>query len=190
MNSLSGKAGLAALALLLNGGWCIANPIENPSFELESSSSYNHAMFWHMNNPDDHGDAYGSASRENWRAHGGQFVGAIRGAWAGLGDYGGFWREAEGRGGRTFVASAWFYADLTWSARTQQLKLEFWNWDRTQMLGSAINNLADLREEWTRHEVSAVSPEGTEWVRIVIHADGTGEAGSLQVDDVELSTAP
>lgn len=191
MHTISGKRwlrGVAAGALLATTGW--ANLIYNGSFELESAFSYGSALNWKMNDPDDHGDAYGSAARENWRAHEGQFLGSIRGTWAGTGDMGGWWQEAEGHAGTTYRASAWFYADAEWMAATKELKIEFWNWDRTQLLGSAVRSLDDLRAEWSRHEVSAVAPEGTEWVRVVIHAAGIGAVGALQVDDVELVTSP
>ena len=191
MNTASGKRWIYGCAALFFGASAASgNLLYNTSFELESAFSYGSALNWKLNDPDDHGDAYGSASRENWRAHDGQFLAAIRGTWAGLGDYGGWWQEAEGKGNISYRASAWFYADAGWKAQTQDLKLEFWNWDRTQLLGSAVNGLYDLREEWTRHEVNAVSPEGTEWVRVVIHASGAGEAGALQVDDVELVATP
>lgn len=179
-----------ALPAILAGQTFAGNLLENPGFEQESSFSYGYAMFWKLNSPDDHGDCYGSASRENWRAHEGQFIATIRGAWAGQGNWGGWWREAEGHGGTTYRASAWLYADAAWTAENQDLKLEFWNWDRTQILGSAVNNLSEIKEEWTHKEVSAVAPEGTEWVRVVIHVSGAGEIGSLQIDDVDLETAP
>lgn len=191
MRTSSGKRWIIGLGIILvTAGAASANLLYNTGFELESAFSYGFALNWKLNDPDDHGDAYGSASRENWRAHEGQFLGAIRGTWAGQGNYGGWWQEAEGHGGTTYRASAWFYADAGWHAQTQDLKLEFWNWDRTQLLGSAVNSLYELREEWTRHEVSAVAPDGTQWVRVVIHASDTGEAGALQIDDVELVTSP
>ena len=192
MHTGSGKRWITggAAFLLAAGLAAAANLLENPGFEQESSFSYGFAMFWKLNSPDDHGDCYGSAARENWRAHEGQFIATIRGRWAGQGDWGGWWREAEGHGGTTYRAAAWFYTDAAWTAQNQDLKLEFWNWDRTQILGSAVNNLTDLRPEWTHREVSAVAPEGTEWVRVVIHASGAGEVGSLQIDDVELSAGP
>ena len=191
MHTTSGKRwlrGAAIGALVATTGW--ANLLYNGGFELESAFSYGSALNWKMNDPDDHGDAYGSAARENWRAHGGQFLGSIRGTWAGVGDMGGWWQEAEGHAGTTYQASAWFYADAEWTAATKELKIEFWNWDRAQLLGSAVRSLDELRAEWTRHEVSAAAPEGTEWVRVVIHASGASEAGSLQIDDVELVTSP
>ena len=191
MSTASGKRWIIyAGTFLLTLSAAPANLLFNTSFELESAFSYGFAMNWKLNDPDDHGDVYGSAARESWRARDGQFIGTIRGAWAGQGNFGGWWQEAEGHGGTTYRASAWFYADASWKAETQEIKIEFRNWDRTQLLGSAVNSLYELREEWTRHEVSAVAPEGTEWVRVVIHASGASEAGALQIDEVELVTSP
>ena len=192
MHTYSGKRWIHGIALFLLTAAAAGavNLIENPGFEQESSFSYGYAMFWKLNSPDDHGDCYGSAARENWRAHEGQFIATIRGSWAGQGNWGGWWKEVEGHGGTTYKAAGWFYADAAWAAETQEMKLEFWNWDRTKFLGSAVNSLSELREEWTRHEVSAVAPEATESVRLVIHAAGASEIGSLQIDDVELATSP
>lgn len=178
-----------ALALVAAAG-ARANLLYNTSFEVESAFSYGYALNWKMNDPDDHGDAWGSASRENWRSHDGQFLMAIRGSWAGAGNYGGVWQEAEGHAGTTYKLGAWVYADGAWTAQTQEMKIEFWNWDRSQMLGAATNVLQDAGEMWTRKEVTAVAPEGTEWVRIVFNVAGAGEAGALQIDDVELVPTP
>ena len=178
----------AALALL--GTAHADNLLYNASFEAESAFSYGFAQNWKMNDPDDHGGAWGSAARENWRAKDGEFLMALRGTWAGAGDYGGVWQEAEGRGNQTYRLTAWFWADSAWTAQTQEMKIEFWNWDRTQMLGSAVHHIEEVGEEWKQKELVAVSPDGTEWVRVVFNVSGAGEAGSLQVDDVRLELVP
>ncbi len=165
-------------------------PLENSSFEQEAPDSYNAAMSWRLNTPDDHGDAYGSAAREGWRARTGQFAATIRGTWANAGDYGGWWQEREGRGSHSYRAAAWFYTDAGWTAASQELKLEFWNWDRSQLINAAIVPLTELGENWSQREIAAVAPEGTEWVRIVIHVSGAGPVGALQIDDVELVEQP
>lgn len=181
--------GAVSVALLASAG-VQANLLYNTSFEIESAFSYGFALNWKMNDPDDHGDAWGSASRENWRAHDGQFLMAIRGGWAGVGNHGGVWQETEGHAGTTYKFGAWVYADGSWTAQTQEMKIEFWNWDRSQMLGAATNAIQDAGELWARKEVIAVAPEGTEWVRVVLNVSGAGDAGSLQVDDVELVPTP
>lgn len=166
------------------------NLLANPSFEAESTFSYGFAQNWKMNDPDDHGDAWGSASRENWRARDGQFIMAIRGTWAEAGSFGGVWQEVEGRANQSYRLRAWLYADVGWTAEIQEMKLEFWNWDRTQMLGSAVLDLEHIGEEWTLRELTAVSPEGTEWVRAVFNVSGAGPTGALQIDDVVLEALP
>lgn len=178
----------AALALAAPG-WA-DNLLYNAGFEAESSFSSGSAQNWKMNDPDDHGDAWGSSSRENWRAKDGAFMMAIRGTWAGAGDYGGVWQEAEGRGNQTYRLSAWFWADPSWKPQSQEMKIEFWNWDRTALLGSAVQNIEDIGEEWKQRELVAVSPDGTEWVRVVFNVSGTGEAGALQIDDAVLELVP
>ncbi|HMP77194.1 MAG TPA: hypothetical protein PKE12_12935 [Kiritimatiellia bacterium] len=166
------------------------NLVYNGSFEAESAFSYGFAQNWKMNDPDDHGDAWGSAARENWRAKEGEFLMALRGTWAETGDFGGVWQEAEGRANQAYRLTAWFWTDEAWTATTQEMKLEFWNWDRTELLGSATLPLEDLAAEWRQRELNATSPDGTEWVRVVFNVSGAGQTGALQLDDVVLELAP
>lgn len=184
------RLAILSATLLVGVAAARANSLSNPSFEIESAFSYGAAINWKMNDPDDHGDAWGSAARENWRARDGQFVATVRGTWAGAGDYGGWWQEVEGHAGHTYRFAAWLWADAAWTAQTQELKLEFWNWDRTQLLGSAVNAFWGIGEEWIEKQVVAVAPEGTEWVRVVINVTGAGETGSLNIDTVELTDQP
>ncbi|MBW7908348.1 MAG: hypothetical protein H3C50_05425 [Kiritimatiellae bacterium] len=179
-----------ALGLTLAGSALADNLLYNGSFESESSFSYGAAQNWKMNDPDDHGDAWGSAARENWRAKDGTFIMAIRGLWADTGDFGGVWQEAEGRGNQTYRLTAWFWADSTWAPQQQEMKIEFWNWDRTELLGSAVQNIENVGEDWTQRELVAVSPDGTEWVRVVFNVSGASHEGSLQIDDANLSLVP
>ncbi|MCS6770597.1 MAG: hypothetical protein NZ740_01055 [Kiritimatiellae bacterium] len=181
---------LCAVGASLFAAAASQNLLSNSSFEAESAFSYGFAQNWKMNDPDDHGDAWGSASRENWRAKDGQYIIAIRGTWANAGSNGGVWQEAQGRGNQSYRLKAWFYADVGWAAETQEMKLEFWNWDRTQMLGSAALKLENIGESWTERELIAVSPEGTEWVRAVFNVSGAGPTGALQIDDVSLEALP
>jgi len=190
MRHMTRKLFVTGLLLGLTAGAARANLLYNTSFEIESAFSYGFALNWKMNDPDDHGDAWGSAARENWRAHDGQFLMALRGTWAGAGDNGGCWQEAEGHGGTSYRLTAWLWADGGFTATTQEIKIEFWNWDRSKMLGSAVTAFQDVGEMWVQKDVSAVAPEGTEWVRCVIHMSGAGAAGALQVDDVELTATP
>ncbi len=166
------------------------NLIYNGSFEAESAFSYGFAQNWKMNDPDDHGDMWGNAARENWRAKDGAYIMALRGTWAGTDDFGGIWQEAEGRGQQAYQLTAWLWQDAGWTAAVQEMKLEFWNWDRTELLGSAVLKLENLGEEWSRRELNAVSPEGTEWVRVVFSVSGAGPTGALQIDDVALEAVP
>ncbi|MCB1070572.1 MAG: hypothetical protein H7A43_05675 [Verrucomicrobia bacterium] len=165
-----------------------ANLLKNGSFE-EMGSSDEIASQWKMNEPDEHGDAWGSAVRKDWRAHEGSWQGVIQGTWSGMDDYGGFWQEVPGTAGTTYILTAWFYADGSWTANQQELKIEFFNEDRTTQLGSEVVSLSDVSEVWTQKTVEALAPEGTAYVRVVINVSGAGSDGALQVDEVELDTA-
>ncbi|HMP89592.1 MAG TPA: hypothetical protein PJ991_05300 [Kiritimatiellia bacterium] len=165
-----------------------ANLLQNPSFEVAGTQPET-AYHWKMNDPGDHGDAWGNAIRVDWRARDGRHIGAIRGAWAGLGEYGGFWQEAEISGGTEYKATAWFWADNHWSADTQEFKLEFWNADRSEKISEQSVTLHDVGETWVQKEVSAIAPDGAAWGRVVINVSGAGEHGALQVDLVALEAA-
>jgi hypothetical protein len=169
-------------------GGAQANLLKNPSFE-EAGIAAESAQNWKMNDPDDHGDAWGNAIRVDWRAQEGRHIGVIRGTWAELGDYGGFWQEAEIVAGTSYKASAWLWADAGWKAETQEIKMEFWNADRTEMLGSEIVALHDIGETWVQKEVSAMAPEGATWCRVVLNVAGAGDSGALQVDSISLDAA-
>lgn len=166
----------------------LANLLKNPGLE-ESGTETGSALNWNMNDPDDHGDAWGNAIRADWRAHEGKFIGVVRGTWAGMGDHGGFWQEAEAKPGVTYKASAWFWADGGWKAEAQELKLEFWNSDRTEIVGSETIALHDVGEIWVQKELEAIAPENTGWVRVVVHVSGAGDAGALQADEFSLEAA-
>jgi len=166
-----------------------ANLLKNPGLE-EAGTETGSALHWNMNDPDDHGDAWGNAIRADWRAHDGQFIGVVRGTWAGMGDHGGFWQEVEAKPGVTYKARAWFWADGGWKAELQELKLEFWNSDRTEIAGSQTVALHDVGEIWVQKELEAVAPESAAWVRVVVNVTGAGDVGALQADEFSLDVTP
>jgi len=167
----------------------MANLLKNSSME-EAGTETDSALHWSMNDPDDHGDAWGNAIRADWRAHEGRFIGVVRGTWAGLGDHGGFWQEVEVTPGSTYKARAWFWADGGWKAETQEFKLEFWNGDRTEIVDSQTIALHDVGEIWVQKEIEATAPENAGWVRVVVNTTGAGEIGALQVDELSLEVMP
>ncbi len=179
------------LILALSGVSAIAseNLLKNPGFE-ESASHDHDAQHWKMHEPEDHGDSWGTAIRADWRSREGRYIGVIRGAWAGVGEYGGFWQEVAGTAGTTYRASAWLWADGAWRSETQEMKLEFWNAERTEIVGSETISLNDIGEIWVQKEIEAVAPEDTAWVRVVINASGAGNDGALQIDEVALVALP
>mgnify|MGYP001227007310 CR=1 FL=1 len=177
---------LAFLAAIPAGA---ENLLRNPSFE-EDGIEYDTAKHWKNNDPDDHGDSWGNATRVIWRAHDGHYAGAIRGTWAERGDYGGFWQEHDAAAGQIYRATAWFWADGNWTAEFQDFKLEFWNEDRTVQIAAHSVALHDIGELWVQRELEATAPEGTRWVRIAVNVGSVGENGALQVDDLSLEQLP
>jgi hypothetical protein len=188
---------LACLALCSGMAFTAAaadpgNLLLNPSFEYETAGDFHAGMFWVQNQPDRLGDTYGSARRENWRAQDGFYAMAIRGTWAGAGDSGGVWREVPAIPGTTYRFTAWTWADAVWSASTRELKIEFWNADRSRPLASTGLSLDDTGESWQETSLENVAPDGSAWVRAVIHVAGAGPEGALLVDSLTLrsGTAP
>ena len=162
------------------------NLLLNPSFEYETAADYHSCVFWSMNHPALHGDTYGAAQRENWRAHDGFYAMAIRGTWAGAGENGGCWQEVPATPGISFRFSAWIWADAAWTAQTRELKIEFWNADHSQRLARHALPLENLGEFWQEVSIEATAPEGTAWVRAVVHVSSAGAEGALLVDSLVL----
>jgi hypothetical protein len=175
------------LGLALTGGANAANMLRNPSFEDEAPSSSHRAAHWFMNEPDINGDAFGSASREDWRSYDGLYIMALRGTWANAGNYGGCWQQAAGEAGTTYKAAAWCWADSEWEAAKQELKLEFWTADFTELLLTQATPLPQIGTEWKKVEVEATAPDRTAYVRLVVNVEGAGYYGALQVDHLYLS---
>ena len=109
----------AAFALILFGYMPLpstANLLLNPGFETAGTTVSN-AFAWESGNPDSHGGIWGNASRENWRSHSGEWQATIKTTWGGtLENFGGWWQEVPASAGEAFQATAWFWADSTWSA--------------------------------------------------------------------------
>lgn len=175
--------GPALLALPVFG----SNLLQNPSFELQAGAGFNQAAYWTLHHPSSHGDQYGSASREDWRSFDGMYIMTVRGLWAEAGNYGGCWQEATAEPGIEYRASGWFWADPEWSAQRQEMKLEFWGADHTQLLDTASLSLADVTAEWQRMEIRAVAPDEAVYIRLVIHAEGIEYSGALQFDHLVLA---
>ena len=162
------------------------NLLLNPSFEYETTADFHACVFWSMNHPDVHGDSYGSAQRENWRARDGFYAMAIRGAWAGAGQDGGVWQEVPSAPGAVYRLSAWIWADAAWTAQTRELKIEFWNADRSRRLERRALPLNDVGETWREFTLEAAAPADAAWVRAVVHVAGAGPDGALLVDSLDL----
>ncbi len=133
-----------------------------------------------MNRPGEHGDTYGPARRENWRAHDGYYVLAIRGTRAGAGDSG-LWQEGPTAPGTPYRFSARAWADAAWSAHTRELKIEFWNADHSRRIARHALPLDHPDETW-HFPWKPLPPENAAWVRAVIHVSGAGPEGALLVD--------
>lgn len=177
------------MALLIADAQADANLIRNPSFE-EQGSAHGHALYWEMNQPDAHGDTWGSASREDWRSRDGMYILTLRGAWAAAGETGGCWQEAAAEPEQTYHVSAWYWADEDWSPKKQEMKIEFWNADHRRLLDSKSISLGEIGSEWTQRRIVATAPQETAWVRVVILAEQVGDTGALQIDSLFMSTSP
>ena len=164
------------------------NLLLNPSFEYETAADFHACVFWTMNGPDVHGDAYGSAQRENWRACDGFYAMAIRGTWAGAGDAGGVWQEVPAAPGSVYRFSAWAWADAAWTAQIRDLKIEFWNADRSRRLERHAVPLNGVGETWREFTLAATDPADAAWVRAVVHVAGAGPDGALLLDSLALQT--
>lgn len=163
------------------------NLLNNPGWETAGDST-NNAQFWVNGIPDNHAETWGAARRVNWRSHEGAWQGALRGLWADEGSLAGAWQEVPATGGATYRFSAWFWADSTWSAGSQEMKLEFLAGTTRgeTYLRTVTNKLSGLGETWTLRTLEATAPANATWVRVVILSDAVGANGALQFDDLRL----
>ncbi|MGD9781919.1 MAG: TIM-barrel domain-containing protein [Kiritimatiellia bacterium] len=165
------------------------NLLNNPGFEEAAGTNGNGAAYWETGVPDAHGERWGSAARVAWRPTEGAWHGALCGTWSNVYDYGGFWQEGPAIPGRDYAFGAWFWADATWWATDQGIKVEFFDGAAggSNVLLAATNAFYDVGETWAFKEVAATAPANATWVRVVVYANGIGANGALQFDDLSLA---
>jgi len=182
-----GIMGVVGFTISFHTAVATDNLLRNGSFEYESTNAvFTEARHWKYTDPDVHGDYWGSASRENWRAVDGEFIGSVRGLWADRGNTGGVWQEVPAEPGANYRFSGWFICDPEWTASTQEIILEFWDSGHTNIIASEKRKITGCDTDWTELSVEAATPEGAAWVRVVINVAQTGAAGSLQFDNLTL----
>jgi hypothetical protein len=189
-NNFSLYAGLRMFRRILNDLRIRGeNLIRNGGFEEAGRQGSHDALHWRWGGPDCHASSWGNFSREQWAAHGGAGLGAIRGSWNGGTNYGGFWQEWPTRAGLTNLVSGWFKQDDGWTSSRQEWKLEFYNGDY-YLLSALTNVLSGLGADWQLRTMSATAPAGAVFARLVILAEGVGNVGALQCDDLTALARP
>ncbi len=165
------------------------NLLNNPGFEVAAGTNGNGAAYWETGVPDDHGERWGSAARVAWRPTEGSWHGALCGTWSNSCGYGGFWQEVPAIPGRDYTFGAWFWADATWWASDQGIKVEFLDGAAggSNILLGVTNAFYDVGEIWAYKEVAGTAPANATWVRVVAYANGIGANGALQFDDLSLA---
>jgi len=171
-----------------------SNLLFNTSFESTGNTA-TRARYWEFGNPNSHGGIAGSAQRQgvSWgiTARSGNWVGLIAGTWSGT-DTGTWWQDAPAEPGLVYEAAAWFQAEGTnsgapWAtAQLQQIKLEFYDFNRTNLLGTFVRSLTSVTTNWAEQAIAGLAPENTAWARLVFHVEGAGSSGTLRIDDASL----
>ena len=175
-----------SIFLLNNVG---TNILLNGGFETQASAAYL-ARFWAQNEPNLHGYRSGAGvDRSDYGgAHSGSWKGTILGGWAGYGGNGTFWQETPVEPGLPCAASAWILAELvTWTSAVQELRLDFYDFNKTNLLASFSTNLAGVGTSWTWYSVTGAAPAQAAWARLVFNVAGAGNDGSLQIDDASVA---
>jgi hypothetical protein len=183
--------GFIAMFIVAVGAAAVAaestNLLRNGSFEEPATEgAFNEAKHWKMTLPDAHGDSWGSASREKWRSVDGAYIGAVLGIWADRGAHGGIWQEVEAEPGTAYRFSGSFFCDPEWTAKIQEIKLEFWDAAYTTLLDEARTPIVDCDMTWKSLAVKATAPAGAVWARVVVNVVNAGASGALQIDDLKL----
>jgi len=183
-------------------GSCGGTRLKNSSFELMGGTAYK-AYGWDYGFPDESGNWWGTATRENWRARSGAYEMSLN-AWS-PGTNAGIWQQAANTSpdGTLWNGSAWFWSDngvgggpglYVFTAVVCEVKIEFFDAGFT-MIDSAAQSFTPPGEVWTQVSLSKTSPVGTAWARLVVAASGMGSAGTaqgggLQIDDVMFGPTP
>ncbi|MBU1693911.1 MAG: hypothetical protein KKC51_08090, partial [Verrucomicrobia bacterium] len=165
------------------------NLLHNGGFEIEGSDQYS-ARFWQQNVPNLHGGEIGAVDRSDYGGgHGGStWKGQVLGTWAGQGDSGSFWQEAPVEEGLPCAASAWFQTEsTTWTAGVQELRLEFYDFDKTNLLASFSTNLSDVSTTWVQHSITGAAPAQAAWARLILNVAQAGSNGTFRMDDADIS---
>lgn len=164
------------------------NLLFNGGFETQGSSQYS-GRYWEQNVPNLHGGESGAADRSDYEGghDGSTWKGQILGTWAGQGNSGSFWQEAPVEPGLPCAASAWFQAESgTWTAAVQELRLDFYDFNRTNVLASFSTNLASVSTSWEQHGVTGAAPARAAWARLVLNVSGSGADGTFRMDDASI----
>jgi hypothetical protein len=164
------------------------NLVRNGAFEMPGTSD-TEANQWQSLPHYRYGSRWGDTSRRDWRFYSPNYEAVV-----GTGQSsGGWWQESPAGVGFDYEASAWLWADAAapfgpWTARVTQLKLEFYSPTYTR-LGEVFTNIAGVADSWQQYSIRGAAPNNTAWARVVVNVEGAGQKGSLQLDDVEMSTS-
>jgi len=172
-----------------------SNLLYNAGFETAGSVA-TRARYWESGNPNIHGAMLGTAERQgsNWniRTHSGQWVGLMKARWAIQGNSGTWWQEAPVEGGLTYEASAYFQPEAApnvWTAAVHQLRLEYYDFNRTNLLATFTRDLTGIPQSntnWVQQFISGSAPVGAAWGRLVVFVDGIGPNGTYRIDSAAL----
>ncbi len=170
------------------------NLLYNAGFE-STGTSVNRARYWELNNPNLHGTFAGTAQRQGVAPgivpKSGTRLAWLGGTWAGA-SFGTVWQETPAEPGVTYEASGWFQPELSnlWSAASTQMRLEFYDFDQTNLLATFTRDLTSLPpavgSNWVQQFVAGLAPPRTAWARLVVHAEGVGPVGTFRIDDTSL----
>ena len=128
-----------------------------------------------------------SVSRDGIAPHSGSWLGAIHGKFdSSRTDFASFAQDVLVSSGKTYRASAWFKATPDWSADSMQIKIEWQNILGVPVGYDDVVNIFSLGSNWVKYAVEAAAPNGASKAHVVFQAAGTGEAGTMHIDDAEM----
>ena len=128
-----------------------------------------------------------SVARDGVAPHSGSWLGAIHGKFdSSRTDYASFAQDVLVTSGRNYRASAWFKATPDWTADSMQIKIEWQNILGVPVGYDEVVNILSLGSNWVRYAVEGVAPNGASKAHVVFQAAGTGETGTMHIDDAEM----
>ena len=178
-------AGAALFFLTCTAGACAAgNLLLNPGFRCApdgTDTPNESAQYW---------TAWGGATREGWGDHDNDGrLACIRND-TGSSESGGWFQDVVGFHNTRYHFGVYLCADPGYTSSAARVKIEFFNADRSAVVGAVTSSVSGLTATWSYREAEGVSPNDAVYIRPVVEVIGQGTNGVVKLDAARLVALP